>query len=115
MGAALLSMSVFGAVISYTMVMLCYIKLKIKRPDMPRPYKSPLGLAGAVIGTALSVLAIAATLAVESNRPAVIGTAIFFAIMLLFFALYSRKKLVAQAPEEEVALVAKSEGELAHG
>jgi ethanolamine permease len=60
------------------------------------------------------MLAIAATLAVESNRPAVIGTAIFFALMLLFFALYSRKKLVAQAPEEEVALVAQSEKELAH-
>jgi len=113
-GAALLSMSVFGAVISYTMVMLCYIKLKVSRPDMERPYKSPLGLPGAVVGTALSLLAIAATLAVESNRPAVIGTAIFFACMLLFFGLYSRKKLVAQAPEEEVALVAKSEKELAH-
>ncbi len=113
-GAALLSMSVFGAVISYTMVMLCYIKLKITKPKMPRPYKSPLGLPGAAIGAALSVLAIAATLAVEANRPAVIGTAIFFAVMLLFFALYSRKKLVAQAPEEEVALVAQSEKELAH-
>lgn len=114
-GAALLSMSVFGAVISYTMVMLCYIKLKVTKPDMPRPYKSPLGLPGAVVGTILSVVAIAATLAVESNRPAVIGTAIFFAAMLLFFGLYSSKKLVAQAPEEEVALVAKSEKELAHG
>ncbi len=113
-GAALLSMSVFGAVISYTVVMLCYIKLKVQRPNMPRPYKSPLGLAGAVVGVALSVVAIAATLAVESNRPAVIGTAIFFACMMLFFALYSRKKLVAQAPEEEVALVAKSEKELIH-
>lgn len=113
-GAALLAMSVFGAVISYTVVMLCYIKLKITRPDMERPYKSPLGLPGAIVGVILSLVAIAATLAVESNRPAVIGTAIFFAAMLLFFALYSRKKLVAQAPEEEVALVAASEKELAH-
>lgn len=113
-GAALLSMSVFGAVISYTVVMLCYIKLKIKKPNMPRPYKSPLGLTGAIVGVVLSVLAIAATLAVESNRPAVIGTAIFFVLALLYFALYSRNKLVAQAPEEEVALVAASEKELAH-
>ena len=94
--------------------MLCYIKLKISRPNMPRPYVSPLGIPGAVIGTILSVVAIAATMAVESNRPAVIGTAIFFAVMLLYFKFYSSKKLVAQAPEEEVALVAQSEKELAH-
>ncbi len=43
-GAVLLNMAVFGAVISYTMVMLSYIKLRISRPDLARPYKSPLGI-----------------------------------------------------------------------
>ncbi|MDX6766081.1 MAG: ethanolamine permease [Candidatus Methylacidiphilales bacterium] len=113
-GAALLSMSVFGAVISYAVVMAAYIKLKITRPDMPRPYKSPLGVPGAVIGVTLAVIGLAATMAVESNRPGVIGTAIFLVIMLVYFALYSSKRLVAKAPEEEVALVAEAEKELAH-
>ena len=54
-GAALLNMAVFGAVISYANVMLSYIILKIKRPDLPRPYKSPFGIPGAAIGLMLSI------------------------------------------------------------
>lgn len=112
-GAALLSMAVFGAVISYTMVMLAFIRLRIAQPNLRRPYRSPLGIPGAAIGTVLSFLALIATPAVEANRPGVYGTAIFFAVMLIYFAVYSSKKLVAQSPEEEVALVRKSEAELA--
>lgn len=113
-GAALLSMSVFGAVISYAMVMAAYIKLKITRPNLPRPYKSPLGIPGAVVGVVLALVGLTATMAVEANRPAVIGTAIFLVVMLTYFAFYSSKRLVAKAPEEEVALVAEAEKELAH-
>jgi ethanolamine permease len=103
-GPALLSMAVFGAVISYTMVMLAYIRLAVTRPELERPYRSPLGVPGAVVGTVLSLLAVAATLAVPANRPAVVGAALFFAVMLAYFALYSSRRLVAQAPEEQVAL-----------
>jgi len=113
-GAALLTMSVFGAVISYALVMLSYIKLAITRPNLHRPYKSPLGIPGAVVGTLLAVLSLFATMAIEDNRPGVIGTAIFIAIMVAYYVLYSRKRLVAQAPEEEAALIAEAERELKH-
>jgi ethanolamine permease len=111
-GAALLTMSVFGAVISYALVMLSYIKLAISRPDLPRPYKSPLGVAGAAVGTLLALVSLAATMAIESNRPGVIGTAVFMVVMVAYFFLYSRNKLVAQAPEEESALLAAAAAEL---
>lgn len=113
-GAALLNMAVFGAVISYAAVMLSYIKLRRDRPTMPRPYRSPLGVPGALVGTILALFALAATFAVEDYRPGVAGVAIFLLIALVYFALYSSKRLVAQAPEEEVALVAEAERELAH-
>lgn len=113
-GAALLNMAVFGAVISYTMVMLSYVKLRIARPDMPRPYRSPLGIPGAVIGAVLSIVALAATFSIQDYRPAVIGVGVFLAAGLLYFLLYSRHHLVAQAPEEENALIAAAEQELAH-
>ncbi|MGB9632567.1 MAG: ethanolamine permease [Chloroflexaceae bacterium] len=113
-GAALLTMSVFGAVISYALVMLSYIKLAITRPNLHRPYKSPLGVPGAVVGTVLAVLSLFATMAIEANRPGVIGTAIFMAVMVAYYFLYSRKRLVAQAPEEEAALIAEAERELKH-
>ena len=113
-GAALLNMAVFGAVISYTMVMASFIKLRIVRPDLPRPYRSPLGIPGAVVGALLSLVALFATFSVEDYRPAVWGVAIFLVIGILYFVLYSRHHLVAQAPEEENALIERAEDELAH-
>ena len=104
LGAALLNMAVFGAVISYSIVMVSYIKLKLTRPEMERPYKSPLGIFGAVLGTLLALLALGACFANADFRPAVWATALFLAAAIAYFILYSRTRLVAQAPEERVAL-----------
>ncbi|KAB8140381.1 ethanolamine permease [Chloroflexia bacterium SDU3-3] len=113
-GAALLTMSVFGAVISYALVLLSYIKLAISKPELPRPYRSPLGVPGAVVGVVLAVISLIATMAIESNRPGVIGTAVFLAAMIVYYYIYSRKHLVAQAPEEEAAILEAANAELKH-
>ncbi len=113
-GASLLTMAVFGAVISYAAVMLSYIRLKTSRPDLPRPYKSPLGIPGAAVGAALAIFALLACFAEPTYRPGVYGVAIFLLVAIVYFALYSRNRLVAQAPEEEVALMAAAQKELAH-
>ncbi len=112
-GAALLNMAVFGAVISYALVMLSYVVLRVRKPHLPRPYRSPLGVPGAVCGALLSLVALAATLMVEDYRPGVWGVAVFLAISILYYLLHSRRRLVAQAPEEEAALIAAAEEELA--
>jgi ethanolamine permease len=57
-GAALLNMTVFGAVISYAIVLVSFIKLRISRPELPRPYRSPLGIPGALIDLVLSLVAL---------------------------------------------------------
>jgi ethanolamine permease len=111
-GAALLNMAVFGAVISYTMVMTSYIILKVTRPEMPRPYTSPLGIPGAAAGAVLSLLALAACFASKDMRPGVMGVAVFLIVAIGYFLIYSRHRLVAQAPEEEDALIAAAEKEL---
>ena len=111
-GAVLLNMAVFGAVISYALVMVSYVVLRITRPQMPRPYRSPLGIPGAVVGAALSVVALAATFSVADFRPGVWGVAIFLLVGLAWFLGYSRHHLVAQAPEEEAALKTAIEQEL---
>uniref|UniRef100_A0A7C5VVW7 Ethanolamine permease n=1 Tax=Thermomicrobium roseum TaxID=500 RepID=A0A7C5VVW7_THERO len=113
-GAALLNMAVFGAVISYAAVMLAYIRLKVTRPELPRPYQSPFGIPGAAIGAILAIVALLATFSIQDYRPGVLGVAFFLVIAILYFALYSRHKLVAQAPEEEVALILEAEKELKH-
>jgi ethanolamine permease len=106
LGAALLNMAVFGAVISYSIVMISYIKLKLTRKDLARPYKSPLGIPGAVVGSALALIALGACFANPDFRPAVWATAVFLIGAIAYFMLYSRTRLVAQAPEERVALAA---------
>lgn len=103
-GATLLNMAVFGAVISYIGVMASYIKIKRERPEMHRPYTSPLGMTGAVVGVVLAGVALLATFAVPEYRPGVIGVAVTLGVALLYFAVYSSRRLVAQAPEEHNAL-----------
>lgn len=111
-GAALVNMAVFGAVISYTLVMVSFVKLRITRPELPRPYRSPLGIPGAIAGAVIACLALAATLLSPVHLPSVLGVALFLAISVLYFACYSRFRLVANAPEEEIALLQAAEQEL---
>jgi ethanolamine permease len=106
--AILLNMSVFAALIAYFMVMISYIKLKISRPDLPRPYKSPLGILGAFTAAVLSLVAIVACFLDAAYRPGVIGVAVSMGLMLGYFVMFSRKNLVAQAPEEASSLAADS-------
>ncbi|NEP09550.1 MAG: amino acid permease [Symploca sp. SIO2C1] len=102
--AIILNMAVFGALISYLLVMLSYLKLKVSRPDLPRPYTSPLGIWGAVIGGGLAIFALVACLSVPDYQPGILGILIVLVVALLYFFLYSRNRLVAQAPEEMAAL-----------
>jgi len=111
-GAALLNMAVFGSVISYAIVLVAYLKLAKSRPDLPRPYKSPLGVGGAWVALVLSLVCMGATFAAKDLRPGVYGTAIFIVVMFAYYWFYSRHRLVAHAPEEEVALVVEAEKEL---
>jgi ethanolamine permease len=110
LGAALLNMAVFGAVISYSIVMLSYIKLKLTRKDLQRSYVSPLGIPGAILGTVLALTALGACFANPDFRSAVWATALFLVGAVGYFIVYSRTRLVAQAPEEQVALQAAGTG-----
>jgi ethanolamine permease len=97
-------MAVFGAVISYILVMFSYIKLKLSRPDLPRAYESPIGLWGAAIGAVLAIVALVACLSVPDYRPGIFGIGLFTIMAIVYFLLYSKNHLVAQAPEERAAL-----------
>ncbi len=102
--AVILNMSVFGAVLSYILTLLSYIKLKFTRPDLPRPYESPLGIWGAAIGAALAIFALVACCSVPTYRPSIWGVAIILVVATLYF-FFHKHRLVAQAPEEAAALI----------
>ncbi|TFI52679.1 amino acid permease [Mastigocladus laminosus UU774] len=101
--ALILNMAVLAALISYILVMLSYIKLKFSRPDLPRPYKSPLGITGATIGTILAIFALLACLSVPAYQLGIWGVVIVLFLATLYF-LSRKNRLVVQAPEEAAAL-----------
>ncbi|MEE2704359.1 MAG: ethanolamine permease, partial [Myxococcota bacterium] len=52
-GAVLLNMAVFGAVISYMLQTASFVLLRRRLPDIERPYRSPLGIPGALVAFAI--------------------------------------------------------------
>jgi ethanolamine permease len=110
-GARLLNIAVFGATISYALMMLSHIVLRRREPDLDRPYRTPGGVATSGVALVLAVLAVIATFIVDV-RAALITLGVY-ALFLAYYGLYSRHHLVAQAPEEEFATIERAESELA--
>ncbi|MGH2640902.1 MAG: ethanolamine permease [Actinomycetota bacterium] len=109
LGAALLTMAVFGAVISYAMQCLSFIVLRRKLPNIQRPYRSPLGEGGAAIAGVIAVIALISLFLIRDYRWGVIGTLIWFVLGLVYFAIAGRNRLVL-SPEEEFALTLGEKG-----
>jgi ethanolamine permease len=109
-GALLVLISVFGATISYVLMMLSHIILRYTEPELERPYKTPGGILTSGVALVLGVASVIAGFLVDPR--VLIGTAIVYAIMIAYFALYSRHHLVAQAPEEEFEAIERAEAEL---
>jgi ethanolamine permease len=106
---ALLYMAVFGAVISYAMQCLSFILLRRNLPNITRPYRSPIGVWGAGIAGVIAVISLISLYANTAYRPGVVGTLVYFAIGILYFALVGRHRLVL-SPEEEFALTLGEHG-----
>lgn len=109
-GDLMITMAVFGATISYAMMTLSHILLRNKEPDLERPYKTPGGRFTSGVAFVLSIIAFVSTFLVSSE--AALWSAVFYAIMVAYFAFYSRHHIVAQAPEEEFEAIARAEAEL---
>jgi ethanolamine permease len=110
-GAILINIAVFGATISYVLMMLSHILLRRNEPDLERPYRTPGGMATSGVALVLAVLAVIATFIVDPTAAFI--TLGVYVLFLAYFGLYSRHHLVAQAPEEEFATIEKAESELA--
>ncbi|MCK8681243.1 ethanolamine permease, partial [Streptomyces lichenis] len=108
-GARMLNIAVFGATISYALMALSHIVLRRREPDLPRPYRTPGGIATSTTAFVLALSALVATFLVDVTA-ALIALAVY-AVALAYFAFYSRHHLVAAAPEEEFAALAAAEAE----
>lgn len=108
-GTTLLNMAVFGAMLSYVAQAVSFIVLRKTHSHIERPYRSPLGIAGACVTIIIALVTIGFQLLDHSFRNAVLGVAAWFVLGLLYFGLVGRNKLVL-SPEEEFAL-SKGEAE----
>lgn len=109
-GALLLNMAVFGAALSYVLMMVSHIVLRRREPDMPRPYRTPGGVFTTGFALLIAVFAVIATFLVDSV--AALWCLTVFAAFMAYFGLYSRHRLVANSPDEEFAALAAAEDEL---
>ncbi|EAU41273.1 ethanolamine transporter [Fulvimarina pelagi HTCC2506] len=97
-GDLLILVAVFGATISYVMMMASHIKLRLAEPELKRPYRTPGGMLTSGIALVLALIATIAGLLVDPR--AVLRAAIVYALFIAYFAIYSRHQLVKGAPGE---------------
>jgi ethanolamine permease len=112
-GALMINIAVFGATVSYVLMLVSHIVLRRREPNLERPYRTPGGVATTGIALVLAVAAVIATFFVDEKAAAI--TAGVFLVFMAYFWFYSRHRLVAQAPEEEFEAVERAEAELAGG
>src|SRR4029453_3737675 len=91
------------AMFSYLLQGLTFIQLRLRFPNIERPYRSPGGGAGAALPVIIALVTIGFQLADPLYRTGVIGVAIWYALAILYFAAHGRKTLVF-SPEEEFAV-----------
>ena len=107
-GAVLLNLAVFGAVISYILQMASFILLRIRLPQIDRPYRSPFGIAGAAVSLVIAAVTLVALFMVDPvYQRVVLGAAVWYALGLLWFVAWGRRHLV-YSPEERFAREAQA-------
>jgi ethanolamine permease len=108
-GGTLLNMAVFGAMISYAMQGISFIRLRQVMPNIARPYRSPLGVFGAGVAVVIALITLYFQLKDPIYRTGVYGVAVWYVVGLLYFAFVGRHRLVL-SPEEEFAITKGEHG-----
>ncbi|MCG8686057.1 MAG: ethanolamine permease [Desulfobacterales bacterium] len=109
-GDSLLVVAVFGASISYILMTASHFVLRMKEPDLHRPYKTPGGMITSGVSVILGCFAFVACFL--ANAEVTCYAAALYAAFLLYFHLHSRHHLISKAPEEEFAAIAAAEEKL---
>jgi len=106
-GDLLILIAVFGATISYVLMMLSHIKLRVSRPLMHRPYKTPGGIVTSSIALILAAIAVIAGFLVNPKVWCI--AAGIYMVFIAYFIFYSRHQLIQGTPEEEFAQITADE------
>lgn len=86
-GATLLNMAVFGAMISYALQGISFILLRRNMPDIDRPYHRPLGIPGATATVLIAFVTLYFQLQDPVYRAGVYAALAWYVAGVLYFAL----------------------------
>jgi ethanolamine permease len=106
-GTTLLNMAVFGAMLSYILQAVSFIILRSTHAHIERPYRSPLGVLGAMVTILIAAVTLGFQLYDPAYREAILWVVGWFAVGILYFALVGRNRLIL-SPEEEFAMEHKA-------
>jgi ethanolamine permease len=109
-GDLILGMAVVGATISYALMALSHILLRLNHPEMHRPYKTPGGVFTSSISLVLALVALTGVYVFDPR--AFNYTIVLYVIGALYFFLYSKNHLVAKTTAEEFEMLAAAEEDL---
>lgn len=113
-GELLILVAIFGAIISYILMMAAHIFLQVKRPNLFRPYKTPGGIVTSSTALVLACTAMVANFL--NNEWVFLITAAIYLILVGYFLFYSRHHLVAEAPGEvKLAQISPPQSHRDHG
>jgi ethanolamine permease len=86
--------------------MLSFVLLRRRLPHLTRPFRSPLGVPGALVALAISLVTFVALFVSDPvYRRVALGAAVWYALGLAWFAAVGRHRLVL-SPEERFAVEA---------
>jgi len=102
----LLNMAVAGAMLSYLLQAVSFLVLRARLPALARPYRSPLGRAGAAVTIVIATVTLVYQLLDPVFVSGVLGVVAWFAAGIVWFALVGCHRLVL-SPEEAFALEAR--------
>ena len=98
-GSVLLNMAVFGAMLSYISRAASFIILRWCYPHMPRPYRSPFGIAGAVVTIVVSLVTLCFQVQDANFAKGVVWVIAWIGIGLAYFAVIGRHHLAASSEQ----------------
>lgn len=101
--AIVLNIAVWGAVLAYILQMVSFVLLRRNFPTAVRPYRSPVGVAGAVVAGIIAGVTFVGLFLNPAFREAIIAIAVVYAVALVGFGVWGRHRLVL-SPEEEYAM-----------
>lgn len=102
-GSVLLNMAVFGAMLSYISRAAAFIILRRRHPDLPRPFRSPFGVSGAVFTILISLVTLFYQIQDPNFLRGVVWVVVWLGAGLGYFFLIARHQLVL-SPVESCAL-----------